>query len=49
MLIAKSLEKKFEVIKKEVKKLHPYDVPVIEKIKVTANRECENWIKDVLK
>ncbi len=49
MLTIKSLEKHFKVIKKEVKKLHPYDVPVIEKIKTTANMECEQWLKDTLK
>ena len=49
MLIIKSSEKKFTLLKKEVKKLHPYDVPVIEKIKASANAECEDWIKGVIK
>ncbi len=44
-LILKTLEKNFEKIKKEVKKIHPYSTPCIIKIPVSSNKEYFDWIK----
>jgi len=49
VLIAKTLEKNFEKVKREVKKIHSYDVPCITKIKVEGNKEYENWIRGEVK
>lgn len=35
----------FDKIKKEVKKLHSYDVPCILKFNVEANKEYEEWVE----
>ncbi|MFA5022255.1 MAG: divalent cation tolerance protein CutA [Patescibacteria group bacterium] len=35
--------------KTEIKKMHSYQVPCIKKIKFEANKEYENWVKDVTK
>lgn len=43
-MIAKTQDAKYDSIVKEVKKLHSYDVPCIEMIKSTANKECLKWI-----
>ncbi|MBI1969202.1 divalent-cation tolerance protein CutA [Candidatus Woesearchaeota archaeon] len=45
VLLAKSLEKHFGKIKKEVKKLHSYQIPCIIKCKATANEEYERWVR----
>lgn len=45
-LIAKTLEKNFEKVKREVKRLHSYDIPYIAKIKVNVNKAFEKWIRD---
>lgn len=45
-LIAKTQNKNFEKIKKEVKKTHSYECPCIIKISASANKEYENWIKN---
>ncbi len=45
VLIAKSLEKNFRKIIKEVRKIHPYEVPCICRIRVKANKEFENWVR----
>jgi periplasmic divalent cation tolerance protein len=47
--ILKSKEKNFTLIVKEIKKMHPYDVPCIERIKASANNEFEEWINGVTK
>jgi periplasmic divalent cation tolerance protein len=39
VIIAKTLEKNYEKIKKEIKNVHPYAVPCIIKIKVDVNKE----------
>lgn len=50
VLIAKSLEEKFEKIKEEVKKIHSYVVPLIEQIKVDqVNEPYLRWLKDEVK
>lgn len=45
ILIAKTLEKKYGEVKREVEKLHPYDVPCIVKIPVSGNREYFEWVR----
>ncbi len=45
VLIAKTLRKNFEKIKKEIKKVHEYKIPCITRIEVKANKEFEDWIK----
>lgn len=42
--ILKTKKEKFNEIKKEIKKIHEYDVPCIVKIDVSANSEFEDWI-----
>lgn len=44
VLLLKTVDKNFSKIRKEVKKLHSYEVPCILKIKVDANKEYENWV-----
>lgn len=34
-------------VRDEIKKMHSYQVPGIEKTKFTANKDYENWIKKV--
>ena len=45
VIIAKSIASKFPTIKKEVKKVHSYEVPCIEMIKSSANTLFEEWVK----
>jgi len=49
VLIAKTLEKNYKKIKKEVKRIHSYKTPCITKIKVDINKEFGNWIKKEVK
>lgn len=46
--IVKTKKENWEELKKEVKKLHSYEVPCIIKIDVEANEEYENWINSGL-
>ncbi|MBI2108124.1 divalent-cation tolerance protein CutA [Candidatus Woesearchaeota archaeon] len=43
VIIAKSNEKNFSKVQKEVKKLHSYKVPCILKIEAKANKEYGDW------
>jgi periplasmic divalent cation tolerance protein len=45
VLIAKTLPAKFKQIKKEVEKLHPYQVPCIIKIEAACNKSFYEWLK----
>lgn len=36
-------------VEKEILRLHPYKVPVIERIKVSANSSAEKWLRSYLK
>lgn len=40
--------KSFTTVAKEIKKLHSYEVPCIEKINVEFNKEYKQWIKNSL-
>jgi periplasmic divalent cation tolerance protein len=42
--IVKTTQSKWNILKKEVCKLHPYDVPAIVKLKAESNKEYERWI-----
>lgn len=44
--IVKTTLENYEAVKREVEKVHPYDVPCILKIEVEANAAYENWIRD---
>jgi periplasmic divalent cation tolerance protein len=46
VMIAKSLEENFEKIRREIGKIHSYDIPCILKIKVKGNKEFLGWIKE---
>ncbi|MBI4174784.1 MAG: divalent-cation tolerance protein CutA [Candidatus Aenigmarchaeota archaeon] len=49
LLIAKTDNGKFGKIVEAVEKIHPYDVPCIIKIPITANKKYEKWVKDCVK
>ena len=44
--IVKTIPELWEVLQKEVKEIHPYDVPCIMKIEAEANKEYEKWIRE---
>ena len=43
--IVKTSEEKWEELKSEVERIHPYDVPCIMKLDVEANDAYEEWIE----
>ena len=45
VVIAKTLEEKFDEMKGEIKKVHSYEVPCILKIEVEANEEFLEWVE----
>lgn len=49
VVIAKTLEKNYNKIKEEVKKIHSYDVPCILKIDAEANESYDKWVKEEVK
>jgi len=49
VLLLKTNDSNYPNIKKEVKKLHSYEVPCILKIKAEANKEYSKWIDKELK
>ena len=48
VIIAKTLDKNYDEIKKEVSKMHSYDVPCILKIDAEANESYDKWVKEVV-
>jgi periplasmic divalent cation tolerance protein len=44
VVIAKTLAEKFALIEKEILSIHPYQVPCIIKIDITANDAYANWV-----
>ena len=46
VIIAKTVEKNYEKIKKEVKKIHSYDIPCILKIGAEANENFDKWVRE---
>ena len=49
VIMAKTREKNYGMIKEEVKKMHSYDVPCILKIDTEANEEYSKWVNQGLK
>ena len=45
VMLAKTSSKNYEKIKKEVKKLHSYDILCILKFDIEANKEYEEWVE----
>jgi len=45
VMLAKTSDKNYEKIKKEVKKLHSYDIPCILKYDIDANKEYKEWVE----
>ena len=48
LLLAKTSDKSFEKVKKEVKAIHSYDVPCILKLETEGNKEYMDWVDKVL-
>jgi periplasmic divalent cation tolerance protein len=46
VIIAKTTEKNYEKIKKEVSKIHSYDIPCIIKINAEANESYVKWVNE---
>jgi periplasmic divalent cation tolerance protein len=44
VIIAKTIDRNYDSIKKEVKKIHSYKIPCIMKIKADANKDYEEWV-----
>ncbi|MAF13874.1 MAG: divalent-cation tolerance protein CutA [Parcubacteria group bacterium] len=42
--ILKTRKENWNKVKNQIKKLHSYEVPCIEKFNVSANKDYENWI-----
>jgi periplasmic divalent cation tolerance protein len=49
VVIAKTLVKNYEKIKKEIKNIHPYTVPCIIKIKADVNKEYLDWLRSKIR
>ena len=44
MVFFKTREDNWEIVKSEIKKIHPYKIPYIAKFSLEANKEYEDWI-----
>ncbi len=49
VLIGKTFEEKFEKVKTEVEKIHPYKIPCITKIPVEPNKKYLDWLEGEIK
>ena len=49
VIIAKTISKNYEKIRKEVRKIHSYSVPCILKINAEADKDYDNWINGEIK
>ncbi|MCA9372315.1 divalent-cation tolerance protein CutA [Candidatus Woesebacteria bacterium] len=49
VLIVKTIKEKRETVRKEVERIHPFDVPCIIKLDVDPNEAYFNWIKSELR
>ncbi|MDO8740054.1 MAG: divalent cation tolerance protein CutA [Candidatus Woesearchaeota archaeon] len=45
VVLAKTIDENYEKIKKEVKKIHSYEVPCIMKMNVDVNEEYGKWVE----
>ena len=44
--IVKTIRENWDPLKKEIEKIHPYEIPCIMKFEVEANNSYEEWIKN---
>ena len=49
LLVMKSIKNNFNKIVKEIKKIHPYEVPEIVCMDISANKDYLDWIKEYAK
>lgn len=49
LLVMKSVKSNFNKIVKETERIHPYEVPEIVCVDITANKNYLNWIKEYAK
>ena len=49
LLVMKTTKNKFSKIVKEIKKIHPYEVPEIVCVDISANKDYLDWIKEYAK
>lgn len=49
LLVMKSTKNNFSKIVKEIKKIHPYEVPEIVCVDISANKDYLDWIKEYAK
>ncbi|MBO7431886.1 MAG: divalent-cation tolerance protein CutA [Elusimicrobia bacterium] len=49
LLVMKAIKSNFNKIVKEIEKIHPYEVPEIVCVDITANKNYLNWIKEYAK
>ena len=49
VLIAKTKTDNFNKVKREVEKIHPYNLPCIVKISVSSNEKYYKWLKEITK
>lgn len=49
VILAKTTEKNYKKIEKEVKKIHSYKIPAIIKINAKTNKDYEKWVKKEVK
>ena len=49
LLVMKTIKNNFNEIVKEVEKIHPYNVPEIVCVDISANKKYLNWIKEYAK
>ena len=47
-ILAKTSDGQFEKIKKEVKKIHSYEIPAIVKIQTESEENYQNWVERVI-
>jgi len=47
--LLKTKTENWRKVKKEIEKLHPYDIPCIIKMEVEANKEYVRWVEKVTK
>jgi periplasmic divalent cation tolerance protein len=48
LLLAKTADKNYEKVKKEVESIHSYDVPCILKVDTEGNKEYMDWVDKVI-
>ena len=46
VIMAKTIDKNYNKIKKEVSQMHSYDIPCILRINAEANESYEQWVKE---